>query len=185
MLKLNCKSQNYAWGRLGNESIVCKIHQAHAAEEAKYDETPFAEYWMGDHVNGPSSFMVTQEACQWMGEDNFVGQKMGTELKIGDLCQSNPDKFLGPGYQERYPHAKTNLAFLFKVLSVRTALSIQAHPNRAKAEQLHVQRPDVYKDPNPKPELAIALSDDFEACFGFADEQTLVKNFAENKALAE
>lgn len=71
------------------------------------------------------------------------------------------------------------------MLSVRTALSIQAHPNRAKAEQLHVQRPDVYKDPNPKPELAIALGDDFEACFGFADEQTLVKNFAENKALAE
>ena len=73
-----------------------------------------------------------------MGEDEFVGQNLDTEVKIGDLCQVNPDKFLGPGYQQRYPYAKTNLAFLFKVLSVRTALSIQAHPNRAKAEQLHV-----------------------------------------------
>ena len=138
MLKLNCKSQNYAWGRLGDNSIVCKIHQAHTQEEAKYNETPFAEYWMGDHVNGPSSFKVTEEACQWMGEEDFVVQNANSEVKIGDLCQLNPDKFLGPGYQERYPYAKTNLAFLFKVLSVRTALSIQAHPDRATAEQLHV-----------------------------------------------
>jgi len=27
--------------------------------------------------------------------------------------------------------------------------------------------PDVYKDPNPKPEIAIALSDDFTAFMGF------------------
>ena len=43
----------------------------------------------------------------------------------------------------------------------------------------------MYKDPNPKPEIAIALGDDFQACFGFADEATIVKNFAENKTLAE
>jgi mannose-6-phosphate isomerase class I len=28
--------------------------------------------------------------------------------------------------------------------------------------------PDIYKDPNPKPEVAIALSDDFKALFGFS-----------------
>ena len=91
---------------------------------------------------------------------------------------------MGEGFTQRYPFAKQSLPFLFKVLSVRTALSIQAHPNRARAEQLHALRPDVYKDPNPKPEIAIALGDDFEACFGFADEATIVKNLTENNALA-
>jgi len=57
---------------------------------------------------------------------------------------------------------------LFKVLSVRTALSIQAHPHKELAEQLHISFPDKYKDPNHKPEIAIALADDFLACYGFA-----------------
>lgn len=48
---------------------------------------------------------------------------------------------------------------------------------------MHEKRPDIYKDPNPKPEIAIALSDDFEACFGFVDEETLNKNVAQNPAL--
>jgi mannose-6-phosphate isomerase len=59
-----------------------------------------------------------------------------------------------------------NIEFLFKVLSVRKALSIQSHPDRALAEKLHASRPDLYKDANPKPELAIAISP-FRALFGF------------------
>jgi mannose-6-phosphate isomerase len=35
---------------------------------------------------------------------------------------------------------------LFKVLSVATALSIQAHPDKKAAERLHVARPKDYKD---------------------------------------
>lgn len=58
------------------------------------------------------------------------------------------------------------LSFLFKVLSVRTALSIQVHPNKEQAERLHKERPDVYKDDNHKPELAIALTP-FLALCGF------------------
>ena len=46
------------------------------------------------------------------------------------------------------------------------ALSIQAHPNKAHAEELHAARPHVYKDPNHKPEIAVALTD-FEALCGF------------------
>ena len=59
-----------------------------------------------------------------------------------------------------------DLPFLLKVLSVNTALSIQSHPSKALAEKLHRERPDVYKDPNHKPEMAIALSR-FEALCGF------------------
>ena len=59
-----------------------------------------------------------------------------------------------------------NLPFLFKVLSVNKALSIQAHPDKKHAEELHKARPDIYKDSNHKPEMAIALTD-FEGLCGF------------------
>jgi len=57
---------------------------------------------------------------------------------------------------------------LFKVLSVAKALSIQAHPDKALAGRLHAARPDVYRDPNHKPEMALALTP-FEAMCGFRD----------------
>jgi mannose-6-phosphate isomerase len=59
-----------------------------------------------------------------------------------------------------------DIPFLFKVLSVRTALSIQAHPDRALARALHARRPDLYKDGNHKPELALAITP-FEALCRF------------------
>jgi mannose-6-phosphate isomerase len=58
------------------------------------------------------------------------------------------------------------LPFLLKVLSIRKSLSIQSHPDKGLAATLHQTRPDVYRDPNDKPELAIALTQ-FEALFGF------------------
>lgn len=36
------------------------------------------------------------------------------------------------------------LPFLFKVLSINKALSIQAHPNKKLAEQLHAKDPEHY-----------------------------------------
>lgn len=42
------------------------------------------------------------------------------------------------------------------------------HPNKSQAEQLHKQFPDVYKDDNHKPELAIALTP-FLALCGFRE----------------
>jgi mannose-6-phosphate isomerase len=59
-----------------------------------------------------------------------------------------------------------DLPYLFKVLSVARALSIQAHPNKTLAEKLHAERPTVYKDPNHKPELACAVTA-FQAMCGF------------------
>ena len=58
------------------------------------------------------------------------------------------------------------LPFLFKVLSVNKSLSIQAHPTKEHAAELHTHAPDKYPDPNHKPELAIALTD-FQAMCGF------------------
>lgn len=58
------------------------------------------------------------------------------------------------------------LPYLFKVLSVNRSLSIQAHPNKALAEKLHLERPTIYRDDNHKPEMATALTT-FEVMCGF------------------
>lgn len=58
------------------------------------------------------------------------------------------------------------LPFLFKVLSINKALSIQAHPNKKLAEQLHASNPKEYKDDNHKPEMTIAITP-FEGLCGF------------------
>ena len=89
---------------------------------------------MGTHPNGPSMVIADQGEMllsDWIATDRSV---------MGDKVNST---FGG------------SLPFLFKVLSVNKSLSIQAHPNKSHAEQLHASRPDVYKDPNHKPEMAI------------------------------
>jgi len=58
------------------------------------------------------------------------------------------------------------LPFLFKVLSAGKALSIQAHPCKEGARDLHASNPTNYVDDNHKPELAVALTP-FEAMCGF------------------
>ncbi|KAL9624182.1 MAG: hypothetical protein Q9204_007895 [Flavoplaca sp. TL-2023a] len=58
------------------------------------------------------------------------------------------------------------LPFLFKVLSIRKALSIQAHPNKKLAEQLHAKDPKNYPDDNHKPEMTIAVTP-FDGLCGF------------------
>lgn len=50
------------------------------------------------------------------------------------------------------------LPYLLKVLSIRAALSIQAHPDAELAKELNAKFPNVYRDPNHKPELAIAIT---------------------------
>ncbi|KAM5368451.1 hypothetical protein ACJZ2D_009521 [Fusarium nematophilum] len=63
-------------------------------------------------------------------------------------------------------HYGQKLPFLFKVLSINKALSIQAHPNKKLAEQLHARDSKNYPDDNHKPEMAIAITP-FEGLCGF------------------
>lgn len=53
------------------------------------------------------------------------------------------------------------------------------------AGKLHANFPDIYKDPNHKPEIAIALSDDFMGCYGFVSNDLIIKNLEENPILAD
>lgn len=53
------------------------------------------------------------------------------------------------------------------------ALSIQAHPDKQLARTLHKLLPDMYKDGNHKPEMALAMTE-FEALCGFIALKVLV-----------
>ena len=94
--------------------------------------------WMGTHVNGPSYVIQDQK-----------------EILLLDFIKEHGEACLGNYLSEQ---GFNNIPFLFKVLSINKALSIQAHPNKELAEKLHAEYPDIYKDGNHKPELAIALT---------------------------
>lgn len=51
----------------------------------------------------------------------------------------------------------------------------QAHPDKKLAERLYATRPDLYKDDNHKPEMAVALSD-FEGLCGFRPFEEIGEN---------
>ena len=81
---------------------------------------------MGTHPNGPSKVK---------GADaDTSGEKF---LKA--VIDENPAHWLGSAEESFYK--KGDLPFLFKVLSVNQALSIQAHPNKTLAEQVHKADP--------------------------------------------
>ena len=150
--------QNYAWGKLGACSTVASLYSLHSQEPIHAD-TPYAELWMGTHPKGPNYLS---------GTDTLLTQHiMDTPSLLGT--------FQGEGPQGQLP-------FLFKVLSVHKPLSIQAHPNKTLAAELHSKHPDLYPDPNHKPELAIALTP-FQALCGFRPLEQISRNIAENPEL--
>ena len=63
-----------------------------------------------------------------------------TQRTLLDLVQDN-QALISTEISERYGG---KIPFLFKVLSIQKALSIQAHPNKKLAEQLHARDPRNY-----------------------------------------
>ena len=64
---------------------------------------------------------------------------------LSTLIASHPS-LVGEKITAAFPDSKDgSLPFLFKVLSIGTALSIQAHPDKALAERLFKEQPEVYK----------------------------------------
>ena len=77
---------------------------------------------MGTHPNAPSI-------------------KMSTGENLKDVVLANPE-LLTPNIAAKY---NGDLPFLFKVLSIQKALSIQAHPDKKLAEHLFRKYPNIYK----------------------------------------
>lgn len=149
LLELSCPVQTYHWGKRGKSSLVAQL-----AFEGQHlpnvDEgTTYAELWMGTHPSRPSKIK-------------------GTDKTLASWISENPES-LGDGVRAAFGD---QLPFLFKVLSVDTALSIQAHPTKSLAAQLHKTYPDKYPDANHKPEIAIALTE-FDAFCNFRPLQDI------------
>lgn len=98
---------------------------------------------MGSHPSNPSKDLATGQPLSELFRENPALLSSATAAKYG-----------------------TTLPFLFKVLSINKALSIQAHPNKKLAEKLHADDPQHYPDDNHKPEMAIAITH-FEGLCGF------------------
>ena len=102
---------------------------------------PLAEIWFGTHDGSPSVLIENQEILL---SEELSGHK---------------------------------LSFLLKLLAADEPLSIQAHPNAQQAKegfarenQLKIPINDPtrnYKDDQPKPEMIVALSEEFHALCGF------------------
>jgi len=85
---------------------------------------------------------------------------MGTHPKSPSLVLSSGESLashlsknqnlIGENVSGKFGRAKDgNLPFLFKVLAIEKALSIQSHPDKATAEKLHAQQPEIYKGQSP------------------------------------
>ncbi|KAM0326123.1 hypothetical protein ACHAQA_006716 [Verticillium albo-atrum] len=144
LIRLQCGVNSYEWGKTGSDSAAARFAATTPADgfQVKSDQ-PYAELWMGTHPSNPSKDV-----------------KSGRSLV--DLCADNA-QLLSTSVSSKYGN---KLPFLFKVLSINKALSIQAHPNKKLAEQLHARDPKNYPDDNHKPEMTIAITP-FEGLCGF------------------
>ncbi|KAI6357749.1 hypothetical protein MCOR25_007582 [Pyricularia grisea] len=144
LFRLQCGVNSYDWGKKGSESAAAKFAAATPADDFSIqDDRPYAELWMGTHPSNPS-------------------KDVDTGRTLLDLVEEN-QMFLSSSVISKYGN---KLPFLFKVLSINKALSIQAHPNKKLAEKLHERDPKNYPDDNHKPEMAIAITP-FEGLCGF------------------
>ncbi|EME49470.1 hypothetical protein DOTSEDRAFT_68288 [Dothistroma septosporum NZE10] len=144
LLRLQCGCNSYEWGKVGNDSAAARFASATPSSDfSVQQDKPYAELWMGTHPSNPSKDLTTGRT-------------------LLDLVQDN-QALMSPAISKRY---EQKLPFLFKVLSINKALSIQAHPNKQLAEQLHAKDPKHYPDDNHKPEMTIAITP-FDGLCGF------------------
>lgn len=81
---------------------------------------------MGTHPNVPSTLTFN------------------TSETLASHIKSNPN-LIGDKVSSKFEAQDGNLPFLFKVLSIGTALSIQAHPDKKLAQRLFKEHGDIYK----------------------------------------
>lgn len=158
--RLRCSVQTYDWGRVGRESQVARLYSLNSSAAIDPDK-PYAELWMGTHESGPSYLVAPEE--------NGVSAATGSQpSSLKSFISKNPH-VLGDRILKTWG---SDLPYLFKVLSVSKALSIQSHPDKELARVLHKSLPTVYKDDNHKPEMTLALTK-FESLCGFVSHEEL------------
>ncbi|KAF2757617.1 mannose-6-phosphate isomeras-like protein [Pseudovirgaria hyperparasitica] len=144
LIRLQCGVNSYEWGKIGKDSAAARFAAATPSSDFSVkDDKPYAELWMGTHPSNPSKSLDTQRSLLDLVQENKALMSISISEK----------------YQDKLP-------FLFKVLSINKALSIQAHPNKKLAEKLHETDSKNYPDDNHKPEMTIAVTP-FDGLCGF------------------
>ena len=146
MLRMINPIREYAWG---SQTAFSELFGWDAPQG------PQAELWMGAPASDPSSVVLSEG-----GEESVVSL----------------ESLMGDG--ETFP-------FLLKVLAADRPLSLQAHPGRDHAEQGYCAENQAgiamdsplrnYQDPNPKPELIVAVTE-FIALCGFRSVQGIAED---------
>ncbi len=128
----------------------------------------------GTHPRGPSTLLSAS----------------GESTELSSYLKSARDAAIGPTISAHFYTEKGglmdygDLPFLFKVLSINKALSIQAHPSKALAQKLHANDPRNYPDANHKPEMLVAISETFEAMCGFRPAAEIAENLSKYAQLS-
>lgn len=143
LFRLKGGLQSYEWGKTGSRSAAARY--AAATDEEIAQDKSYAELWMGTHPSKPS-----------------VETESGYSRKLSEMFDENK-MLMGHSVAEKYGD---RLPFLFKILSIEKALSIQAHPDKKLAKKLREDDPEHYPDDNHKPEMTIAITP-FEGFCGF------------------
>ena len=142
--------KNYDWG---STSALAEVLGAEPSGG------PEAELWLGAHPVAPSVILDAEAA--------------GGARTLDEFIAANPERALGVARD------RDTLPFLLKVLAAEGPLSIQAHPSPEQALAGFAREEEAgvaidsptrsYKDDLSKPELALAVSETFEALAGFRE----------------
>lgn len=153
-LRMTGRVQESDWGNVGHASRISSMVPGHSADAR------LAEFWVGDHAKAPSMIELPD----------------GTTLPLNEALAKFPQELLGSRAVTRFG---STLPFLLKVLSVNGeyGLSIQLHPTKTKAEELHRKSPQHYPDDNHKPEVGVAISP-VSLLYGIKDRAALSSLFS-------
>ena len=147
ILRLEAAIKSYDWGS----------HTILAALQGKSGPSalPEAELWLGAHPNGSAQVVMAD----------------GTRVALGEVVERDPRGVLGDAVFARFG---ARFPFLFKMLAVECALSLQAHPDAEQARRGYqrelrdsvASEARLYVDERAKPELVLAHTR-FRALCGF------------------
>lgn len=151
MLLLTNAVQTYAWGRIDGLAPLVGSEPSGGPE---------AELWVGTHPAAPSLVV-----------DDPDGRT------LGEVIAADPVRWLG---EDLAAAGHTALPFLLKILAIGSPLSLQAHPSadqaaagfaREEAAGVPIDASHrTYRDPAPKPEALVALTDTWALC-GFREPE--------------
>jgi mannose-6-phosphate isomerase len=156
--RISHSSQRYAWG---SPTAIPEILGV------PHDGRPFAEAWFGAHPSAPAR-VVTPEG----------------ELPLDAVVATGREAVLGADVAARFGET---LPYLLKLIAADKPLSLQVHPNLARAREGFAEEEAAgvpvdaahrnYRDRNHKPELVFALTQ-FEAMCGFRAPRRAAEMFA-------